>query len=366
MKGSMDNATYDLHGIVGVALHGAREEDAAIVDRQLGPIRGPLPAAPRIEIVFSDRLPVGAMSLLGVRQVGFDEDRFYVLRSSHKVPSRVAIDLGGLAAGGGTTIHVERGAPAIPLLVPILNLIALGAGALPLHAAAIRYRGVGLLITGWSKGGKTETLLAFMRHGAEYIGDEWVYLTDDGRMHGIPEPIRIWEWHLNQLSNLRARIPLGQRGRLRAVSLVRRGMRAVPLRPARRFGSFLSGQLHVDVPPDRLFESVAQRSAALDAICFVGSTEAAQVTLAPIEPGEISARMVHSLAYERSELLATYLQHRYAFPDRRSALVEGASALEGERLAARLAGRRAFSLEHPYPVEIDALFRTLAPALAEA
>jgi hypothetical protein len=61
--------------------------------------------------------------------------------------------------------------------------------------------------------------------------------------------------------------------------------------------------------------------------------------------------------------MAAYMQARYAFPDRRSQLVEHASELEADLLEARLAGRRALALEHPYPVEIDALFRALAPAL---
>ncbi len=92
-------------------------------------------------------------------------------------------------------IVCATGLPAVPLLIPILNLTALNRGILPLHASAFRYQDVGVLTTGWSKGGKTETLLAFMDRGANYIGDEWVYISDDGRhMTGIPEPIRVWEW----------------------------------------------------------------------------------------------------------------------------------------------------------------------------
>jgi hypothetical protein len=303
------------------------------------------------------------MSLIGVRQSGFDDDRFYVLRSSHKVPARTAVDLGGLVAGGGTTLYVERGAPAVPLLVPMLNLLALGVGVLPLHAAAIRFRGTGLLITGWSKGGKTETLLAFMRHGAEYVGDEWVYLTADGQMHGIPEPIRLWGWHLEQLPDLRARIPPTQRGRLGAVSVGRRALRAHRARRARQIDRFLAGQDHVDVSPDLLFGPTARHSATLDAVCLVSGSEDPKVSLLEIREQEISRRMVHSLAFERSGLMSAYMQFRYAFPDRRSELIEHASRLEAELLEARLAGRRALALEHPYPVEIDALFRALAPAL---
>ncbi len=62
----------------------------------------------------------------------------------------------------GCEIVCERGRARVPLLTANVNLVVLGNGALPLHAAAFRFDGTGVLVTGWSKGGKTETLLAFM------------------------------------------------------------------------------------------------------------------------------------------------------------------------------------------------------------
>ena len=80
----------------------------------------------------------------------------------------------------------------MPHLVALVNVTALAKGVLPLHATAFTAGSTGVLVVGWSKGGKTETLLGCMAAGAEYVGDEWVYLTDDGQMLGLPEPIRVW------------------------------------------------------------------------------------------------------------------------------------------------------------------------------
>jgi hypothetical protein len=366
----MSEATFDLHGIAGVRVTDAGERDVAAVAAQLGPIRGPLAGGvPVVEVRFVDRLETRPLTLLGLGEVGFDDASFVVLRSSHKVPARVAIDLAALEAGGGATFVAERGLPAVPLLIAVLNLVALGAGAVPLHAAAFRHDGRGVLVTGWSKGGKTETLLAFMRRGATYVGDEWVYLTLDGAMHGIPEPIRLWSWHLDQLPEVRARLTAGERARLAGV---RGGQAALDaagraVRPARRLAGFLAGQRHVDVPPERLFGTgAAPVRSAIDLVCLVGSRASGGIEVRPIDPGLIARRMVHSLAYERRDLVGAYLQHRFAFPRRRSALVESASRIEEERLAALLGGVPAVELEHPYPVEIDALARALEPHLAPA
>lgn len=71
----------------------------------------------------------------------------------------------------------------MPLLIALVNATALSKGVLPLHASAVTFEGTGPLVAGWSKGGKTEALLSFMRRGALYVGDEWVYLSAD-RIHG--------------------------------------------------------------------------------------------------------------------------------------------------------------------------------------
>jgi len=210
-----EGVDYDLHGVVGVRLLGATPREIAAVDEQLGPIRRPLQRPPDVVIRFVEHLqPSGTVRLLGLDEAGFTDDAFLVLRGKQKSRARVQIPMATL--GQSCEILCERGVLAVPLLIPILNLTALARGALPLHAAALQYGGKGILVTGWSKGGKTETLLAFMAQGARYIGDEWVYIDAQGdTMHGVPEPVRVWDWHLQQLPALRQALGAGTRLRLR-------------------------------------------------------------------------------------------------------------------------------------------------------
>src|SRR4029078_985479 len=108
---------------------------------------------------------------MGAREVGWPDDSFFVLKSK-KPPVVLRIPMQDV--GGRSEILAEHGVPAVPFLIAILNLTALRNGALPLHAAEFELDGVGTLVTGWSKGGKTELLMAAARAGARYIGDEWV------------------------------------------------------------------------------------------------------------------------------------------------------------------------------------------------
>src|SRR5690606_10025636 len=133
--GMPTSTTYNLRDILGVELVDANEGDVAAVDRQLGPIRGPMPPdGPVVTIRLVDRLRTGRLRMTGVRESATDDDRLVILRSSHKVPARAAIPVFDL--GGSAEIVAEHHLPAVPLLVPILNLTALATGVVPLHAGA--------------------------------------------------------------------------------------------------------------------------------------------------------------------------------------------------------------------------------------
>jgi hypothetical protein len=364
----------DLHGAVGIELLDASAADEAMIRRQLGPLPE-LHRAADITIEFVDRLPArGTVHLIGLDDAGYDDDRFLVLRSRHKARARIVLPLD--QAGGPCRIVCERGAPAIPHLVAIVNLTAVANGVVPLHAAAFVHEGVGVLVTGWAKGGKTETLLAFMARGASYVGDEWIYLTHDGRMHGIPEPIKVWGWHLDELATYRAAVPAADRAKLRALDgvadlsrwIARRSpiRRSAPGRLAGRIGPFVRNQAYVHLPPRPLFgEDRCVGEADLDRVVFVVSTESPATTVDLISGAHLADRMAASNAHERLDFVAAWLKHRFAFPDRGSELIDRVATLESEALHGVLDGRDGLVVRHPYPVSIAGLYETLWPVLRD-
>jgi hypothetical protein len=365
---------YDLHGLTGIRLLNASPGDAAAVTRLLGPIQAPLTGEPDIVIRFVDRLSTSSrIRYLGLDEAGFTDDTFLVLRSKHKARARVQIPFEQI--GRQCEIVCERGLPAVPLLLAILNLTVLCKGALPMHASAFTYNGTGVLTTGWAKGGKTETLLAFMANGAEYVGDEWVYLSCDGqRMYGIPEPIRVWDWHLQDLPQYWPLVGRGDRVKLRMLKLVVRlmdravsnglGRGSAPVKLIRRMTPLLKRQLYVQLPPQKLFgQGFGPLVGTPDKIFFVASHETPEVTVQPMDPQEIARRMVFSLQEERMDFMSYYLKFRFAFPEIRNELIERVEELQRERLTQVLADKEAYAVYHPYPVSIPALFNALSPFL---
>jgi hypothetical protein len=367
------SAEYDLHGIVGIRLLDASPADLAAVAAQIGPIEAPLSRSPDIVIRFVDHLSVAEpLSLIGADDAAFDDDVFVILRGKRKASVRVAIPFDTI--GEQCEIECEHGAPAVPLLIAIINLSALGKGALPVHASAFRHEGRGVLVTGWSKGGKTETLLGFLANGAEYIGDEWIYLTDGGdRMCGIPEPIRVSDWHLDQLPAHRRQLGHRQRLRLRALRYLTNGIAVVAggggdavMRKhlIRRLADLVERQRYVHLRPREAFGArFGALEAPLDKVVFVGLHASSGITTRAVSGEDVAARMAFSAQEERGSFMSYYRKFRFALPEKRSSLVEAADEIERERLRRAFRNRECHEVLHPYPVSIQALFDAVRPLI---
>lgn len=362
---------FDLHGVVGIRLVNASAGDAAKVERQLGPLRAPLHRDPDITIRFVDSATDKPISYAGLEDGGFNDDGFFVLRGKGGVQAKARIPFDRI--GHGLEIICERAMPAVPHLLAIINVTALTKGVLPLHATAFTSDSTGVLVTGWAKGGKTESLLACMAEGAHYVGDEWIYLTDDGLMLGLPEPIRLWAWHLQQMSPLLASRPLGDRLRLgtwrRVATLATKAadMSWPGAGLMRKGAPIITRQAHLQVPPAELFGHAAiDLRGNLDAVVLVLNHDSPQIVVEEVDEAEISGRMAASLVDERADFLAHYHQFRYAFPERANDVIDTASDVERQLLGARLDKRPAVKVLHPYPCDIAALGRTVLSAALDA
>jgi hypothetical protein len=347
-----------------------RPRDVDAITRQLGPLMAPLDREPDITIRFVDELhEPRPMTYATWPESAGTEDAFYLLRGKDGVAARTLFPMD--AVGDRCEIVCERRAGHVPHLLAVINMTALRRGVLPLHASAFTYQGVGVLATGWGKGGKTEVLLAFAARGARYVGDEWVYLTPDGGMHGVPEPIRLWSWHIQQLPALRAGLPAATRARLRSLPAMASSaaglsarLRGLPASVLRRTAPVLRRQAYVQVPPARLFgEDALALHGRVEHVLFVASHDRDDVTIEPTAGADVAARMLASLEEERGPLLQVYRQFRFLFPERRCAAIEEAPDIERRLLERYLGDRPAHVLRHPYPVDLASLVGPVQAAL---
>lgn len=362
---------FDLHGVVTVGLEDATPQDVEKVERQLGPLRGRLDRRADISVRFVDRATTQPLTYVRLGEAGFNDDGFFVLRGKGGVAAKAMIPFEQV--GEHPQIICERAMPAVPDLLALINLTALSKGVLPLHASAFTSGSTGVLVTGWAKGGKTESLLACMAQGARYVGDEWVYLSDNGQMMGLPEPIRLWSWHLRQLPDLLRSRPTPDRLRLSmwdyaATTSAKVAKTRLPGATLVRKGAPVIGrQAFLQIPPADLFgaEMMALRG-TMDAVVLVASHEAAGIEVCSAGPTEVSRRMTASLVDERAPLLDHYQQFRFAFPDKYSAVIDTAEQTERQLLGQFLDGRPTAKVLHPYPCDIAALGTAVMTAALDA
>jgi hypothetical protein len=361
---------FDLHGYFRLRLENATEKEASVVTRQLGPIAAPVSGQPDLTVRFVDALPDGPdLQYIGLNDAAYTPDAFYVLKGKQK--SRVKVMIPFEKIGQNAEIVCERGINNIPLLIPLLNLTMLSKGILPMHASAFTYQGQGALVTGWAKGGKTEILLAFMARGASYVGDEWIYLCPDGtKMLGIPEPIRVWDWHLNSLPNFRARLKRKDRIRLQSLGAFSRSMDwisgsgnghvSAPVKLLQRVTPLVKRQMYVQFPPYSLFgKDNIRPSSTIDKVIFTASHNSQSITVAPYRAEEVAQRMVFSLLEEQAPLSTYYFKYRFAFPDKANYWIEHAQRIQSKMLQKALEGKQTIAVHHPYPVQIPSLFDAL-------
>jgi hypothetical protein len=363
-----DVADYSLHGIVGIRLVNAAPADVAAVTRQLGPIRAPLERDPDITIRFVERLRrPPRLTHVGLNDAGFTDAGFFLFRRG----ARAQIDLSQI--GQHVEIVCESGSGGVPLLIPIINLTALSNGFVALHASAFIYRGTGVVVAGWAKGGKTEALLGFMANGAKYIGDEWIYVSPaEKRAYGIPEPIRIWDWHLTHGADYAGLLSRRTRARFRAIKLAASLERAtspklervIGTAPLRRAAALLEGQLWVQIPPEEMFgRASCAYSGAFDQLFLVVSHDSPATEVEKAATSDVVPRIAVSTEHERLDFLSNFLKYRFAFPDAVNSVIDSAATIERELISDVLSAVPSHIVRHPFPAQIPTLFRAMEPVV---
>ncbi len=362
---------FDLHGIIRVRLVDPGESDVAGLAELLGTPQSTRVRAPDIIIRYCEEFPRSRVRFLGLNFAAFTNDDFYVLGwKDGQIRARIAFE----TIGDCCEISCRRNLGFVPLLTDIIHLLLIGKGYIPIHASAFAIEDTGIVAMGWTKGGKTETLLSFLNHDARarYVGDEWVVLADDGQsMFGLPLPVTIWDRQLEQIPGLVRGISARKKVLFKAIHLLESVERRFGGDGTRRLApmQFLSDalpslkrQLKIAERPQVLFEQRQNaQPVAPDKIFLMVSHMEPDIRVEPTDPVEIARRMQYSNECEQLYLFEHYKAFKFAFPHLRSDFLERVDGLQTELLCSALRGKEAYTVYHPYPISFEQLFKHLEP-----
>lgn len=334
------------------------------VARQLG--RQPVEPSPRPDVVVTyvaELTPPSTLVQVEHGRFGWSGDRFWLLRGLGSRRVHVTFEPSTLERA---PLHLtsERRGRGLPLLTQILGVIAAHHGAVAVHGSAFLQGGQGVLVTGWSRAGKTEALLAALSKGATAVGDDIVLL--DSRtsiFHGVHAPVHLHAWHLagderlreqirrpglgavaQQLSGFAARRSTRGPAQSRTGRLVRAALRAGDRMTTASVG------LETIVPEHRLRDD-----AHLDHVVIVHVSSDPEVRLRRGTAHEAAARAQLSIQEERSNLVHAHRQLQYAFPGARWPALDDVDELERSLLEQAFDAAAVWDLVHPHPLPISAL-----------
>lgn len=318
---------------------------------------------PDIKIIYQEKISAKKITLIGMN-AGFDEANFYLLlRNGHTSKAIIPLD----KVGENCEIICENEIVNIPLLNYIILLSFLKKNWVAVHSSAFVFDGKGTLILSWSNGGKTSTLLSFLKNGAEFVSDEWTIISENGKsLQGLPTKLSIWKWYFKEIKNILPKIKIQQKINFNLIHLFLKmndvgkkcGFQNLEfIKIVDRVAIRLKNNLRIHVHPKNLRNiKIVKGEAQLDLVLFTVSSLDGFLGIQKIAAHEVIERMVQSNKQEYDDLLHHYTMFRFAFPNRRNNLLDTFEEMHRKILTSCFFGKEIYKIIHPYPVPIDKLY----------
>jgi hypothetical protein len=359
---------FNVHNLFKIRLNDPAPEAIRALKNQLGVRPSSFDGEPDLTVSYVDGFKTPMVHLV-MGSAGFTEDDFYIVSNSGHKKGRVQFPF--VVLGQPCKITCESGVAEIPLLNLMINLRMLEKGLVPVHASAFVFNGTGVVVNSWPKGGKTSTLFSFLKHGAQFISDDWLFIDSDSAVYGLMQPIKLSDWQLNQLPTYKPKVSRGKQLAIQTIrwldTVVQATSDSLPARsfPAKVFYNGLrrlsNSQRHVNLMPEDLFGAGWIAPAAnFHVLLLTLSHERPDVVVTPL-PTEIAIeRLLAALRREWIEWEEYYSQYLYAFPHRRSIPMDTSYRKQREFLEHILADKHIFAVSHPHPVALDKLYQAIA------
>ncbi|WP_248898296.1 hypothetical protein [Haloplanus halobius] len=76
-------------------------------------------------------------------------------------------------------------------------------GMAMVHGSAVNYEGNTYLFPAWRHTGKTNVMLTLMQNGADYLGDDRVFISEGGEIYAFPTNIHLFSYNYNSFDDIR-------------------------------------------------------------------------------------------------------------------------------------------------------------------
>ena len=328
--------------------------DASVILEELGP---DAPALSEMQLAAGDGFVTGSSGdSLFVLSGGL---RASVPDAMHDAPARIRFD------AGYPMSRLFR-----QVVRPTLQLQALAAGSVAVHASAVALNGQAVLVAGWSESGKTEAALALIEPGGQFLTDKWTLVgagaVGEGEASGptaaaFPITVGIRRWVLGYLPRLRGSMP--RRARLRLAAARTAGVASLPLRSMRRVG--MRGMIgdgaeravaladRAALAPTEVADAYGHApilsALPIGLVIVLRTVRDPEVTVREVDAATVARRLAASAVTERQGYFA--LRQRAAYATGSVNDPAAVSAIESERLSEMLRATTLVEVATPFPTD---------------
>jgi hypothetical protein len=174
--------TFDIHDRVRMRVaHGA--STAAQLKDMFAPFVVDDSAGP-FDITVTDEIEAVVEGSYGEHDYEYNDDALYMSEAKVQI----------VRHGDELRVHGTR--EMLTTVLPLVDRVATVHGAAMVHAAYVDYQGHGVCMPAWGGVGKTSTVAKLLKiDGVGFMGDDWGFLSDDGRLLGYAKPMFIKPHH---------------------------------------------------------------------------------------------------------------------------------------------------------------------------
>jgi hypothetical protein len=211
------------------------------------------------------------------------------------------------------------------VLIPLIHLSLVSRHGSLVHAAAVTYRGHGVLIAAWGGTGKTSTLITLLRHhDCRFMADDIAAVTSDGNVHRMARTINVLDYNLRRYPDLARHFPTSARAAAAARSLLARvretarrrlGGDSLIASVAARLAADAKALANAKIPAECVVEERAPRSAksgaaAIDLLVLLDRGHVPKIEAFNPSLDAASHALAAALDHEFTRLIDAYRAYR--------------------------------------------------------
>ncbi|GAF76893.1 unnamed protein product, partial [marine sediment metagenome] len=287
---------------------------------------------------------------------GFEKDAFYIVDKGKKLKMKTNV-------AGNLQILCEFGFNEAVLLTdviePLMQLFFLRRGFSFIHASTVSKEN-GYCFCAFPRTGKTNTVLALMQEGYDFMSDDLSIINKEGMVFPYPCPISVKPHNLNALPSLYDKIE-GSDFKKKRISLQEWVVShlapyykyARHIIPASWVSSLVDNKEKVY---DIKLAGIGQPSKISKLFLLIREHDS-KVKIKRIRNMEqLSTRLSASLLFEHVWSLQNYFIYLFAFPDKRCGLLENSQNLQKEIILGALSKTQCYQINIPENVPFNKSF----------